>query len=399
MKLEPLTISELSSRLPVFRAYGFGVTKLNLTNILKLGGFLAGGAIRDLHTGTSIKDYDIFCPSQEVFDEIEKLFTTNGYWGEETSQGNSKSFVVDFCRIDLVCKNFGTVEEIIDGFDCGASKAALYYDTDSDQCEVYYHEEFISSIQTGVTTFTKDSLPLDTTLERMTRMMLRGFAIKEEQLELVFDRFCNKCGCDAPLSSLYTQDELMNSANSPNDQFKYLASYDEGLLKRAYLIHYTLHESKMELNDEWRDIRVEPWGATYIQSRPEEVAESIDRLKEFPTPISTRLFTNRDIITISNALMKVKERFGAGPANELHKVLANSNETEYDTIEYVQVLQRIIGLNDDSGFNAEFYAPIIANSFIGKTQFPIKWIHWINFFDSDLVSEEIDAIFLPALFN
>lgn len=145
--------------------------------------YVAGGAIVNLRTDTTVADYDFFIKSDEARDYIVTLlgdyFDTHApddracELRAHTQNGYTLNF--DGTIIQLVTRFTGPPERVFKSFDFEHCKAFYDYATG----ELVYNEELIMSkklVYTG-----EDNYPLNT-MKRLVKFIRRGYDIDNESV-------------------------------------------------------------------------------------------------------------------------------------------------------------------------------------------------------------------------
>lgn len=148
---------------------------------LKLGVFVAGGAIRDYLSGTDIKDIDVFVDSKEREDLIIAFFKEKGKVINENDQLGNYTYKDKWFQV-IRGKYFPTATFLINSFDFTICQAALGLEASKNEetNEIKYSVEFRAG-----DTFFQDTLakhlrintitfPLST-LERMQKYIQKGY--------------------------------------------------------------------------------------------------------------------------------------------------------------------------------------------------------------------------------
>lgn len=130
-------------------------------------GFICGGCFKNIFNKEKVKDLDIFFHSKTDFDDAVEYYDskTAGYWidGDPDNEldedkaeykflyenANVKAYIhkKTGVRIELCCKIFGTVEDILNQFDFTIVKFAYYKEEVEDETDTEvedpFEEEFI----------------------------------------------------------------------------------------------------------------------------------------------------------------------------------------------------------------------------------------------------------------
>ena len=125
-------------------------------------GFICGGCFKNIFNKEKVKDLDIFFPSRAEFEKAVEYYDnkTAGYWidGDPDCEldeddadykflyenANVKAYVhkKTGVRIELCCKIFGTVEEILNQFDFTITKFAYYKEQVEDKSSAEVQDHF-----------------------------------------------------------------------------------------------------------------------------------------------------------------------------------------------------------------------------------------------------------------
>lgn len=155
--------------------------------------FLAGGAVRALITNEKPADYDLFFKSQEavtaVREELEadgcelkfecpegKLFTYVKTWEDDYYAGTPEYF--QSIKIQLILDSIGGPEQIIEGFDFNACRAAI--DNDYLYCDI----DFIRDVVTKELSMHRVTYPV-ATLKRFGKYARKGYNINKAAKQFV----------------------------------------------------------------------------------------------------------------------------------------------------------------------------------------------------------------------
>lgn len=153
---------------------------------------VAGGAFKNALTeGAEVKDLDIFCADENVFngviaqatDEIgEPIYVTEKSTGFKTEDG---------VRLDIVKTIFGTPSEILDSFDFTVTQMALTpqpaHEDGTETFSLICHPAFFEHLHMKRLVIESDALPFPlSTFERSYRYTKYGYGIcKDSKVRLL----------------------------------------------------------------------------------------------------------------------------------------------------------------------------------------------------------------------
>lgn len=158
-------------------------------------GFICGGCFKNIFNHEKIKDVDMF------FENIEDFLAANEYFEENTDDfyfyyenPNVKAYKhkKTDTSVELVCKIFGTAEQILNRFDFTISKFAYFKkqveDTDGSkhtEYRVLFHSNYFEHLHLKRIVI-DDNIPFPmSTLERMFRYVKYGYMpCKEAKLKI-----------------------------------------------------------------------------------------------------------------------------------------------------------------------------------------------------------------------
>lgn len=377
-----LTAEEIFLNLPTIASPSCDVSWMQ---IFELGGFVAGGAIRDMHTASPIKDYDVFCQNEENFNKIEKLLTSVAYNSKATARGNSKLFEISPqtrpltpFAIDLVSRVYGSVEDVLSTFDCSLSRAAIFLNKDSGELEVFYGDGFEYGIQRNTAIFNEDVLDSPVNLERFARMLRKGFAVDSGQLYAAFDNMCRRCGCKVMASEKRGHGGLVASMILSGFDLA-VESFSHGFIRYAYFIHDRAHDDELHDENTFTNPR-DYFGANYLSTSPLDA------------------FDQRSMGIIND----IYESFGGEAAYQLTLALLRGSEAVDGSELFYYLIQRF-ATEAQKGLDLDFYIPMLQDSLPLKDEdessLSVSWGTWMNFLDSGLTSENINGLFLSQMFG
>lgn len=177
-------------------------------------GFIAGGFFKDYFSQKKhIKDIDMFFNSSENFDKAvssfekkykKKYSTDNSFGFSYRPVSNIFSGTV---VVDLVQRNFGTPQEIVDSFDFSATRCALIYDSDGVSSVVnnfdsknysvrvfenvdssgavfslLYHNDFFNDVEKRLIRVKENVDASSVLFERLNRYMNYGYSVVDDSL-------------------------------------------------------------------------------------------------------------------------------------------------------------------------------------------------------------------------
>lgn len=149
------------------------------------GGYIAGGALRDIANGDVPKDFDIFFRTQADFDNAVGLYDeTRGAWLYTTK--NCLAFEgEDDDVIELMSRQFGKPEEVIVGFDYTAVMAA--WDGEKLTCDPKFLTDAAGRfIRLNRNRVREDSHPLHS-LQRVFRRLEKGWNIEKGDFRFLLE--------------------------------------------------------------------------------------------------------------------------------------------------------------------------------------------------------------------
>lgn len=171
--------------------------KLNFLNDYLIGhsGFIAGGCFKDIFLGKSIKDIDIFFPTEKDFKKGRDKFKKNRQYRRKYSNENVECYtdVRNNINIELVKRYFGQPEDIFKLFDFSITKFAYYIEPQNKSKEtsdikyVYYYSDRFFEDLLNKKLVIDENLPLPfNTFERSYKYTRYGFNLcKESKIKLL----------------------------------------------------------------------------------------------------------------------------------------------------------------------------------------------------------------------
>ena len=165
-----------------FRQLGYLKRLLNLT-----GGFIAGGAFKNIFNGEPVKDLDIFFESEAAWSKAVKKLKRKGYT-QIYKNARVRAFKdpITNIRLELIGAKtnpefnsnpveFGSVEDTIRNFDFTITKFAVY--RKADEYFAVYHPKFFEHLHLKRLSIDADLVKPLSTFERTLRYVSYGYRL------------------------------------------------------------------------------------------------------------------------------------------------------------------------------------------------------------------------------
>ena len=192
---------------------------IQLHNLIKKHGFIAGGACRSTIAGEEIKDFDIFCFTEEDYEPLKKIMSN--MYGE--TRENDLVFQVGSIQLvkprqnDFV-KTFGSPREVVSKFDFSVCRV---YTLDGTRF-IWLDDEFQDDIQNKRLRIKNIICPIST-FKRVIKYAKRGYYINTFMIVHLFNNFRNIDSSDDFFKQL---DNIMNeSEESDETLYEFLRRY------------------------------------------------------------------------------------------------------------------------------------------------------------------------------
>lgn len=192
---------------------------IQLHNLIKKHGFIAGGACRSTIAGEEIKDFDIFCFSQEDYEPLKKIISN--MYGE--TRENDLVFQVGSIQLvkprqNEFVKTFGTPGEVVSKFDFSVCRVYTLDGTNF----IWLDDEFEDDILNKRLRIKNIICPIST-FKRVVKYAKRGYYINTFMIVHLFNNFRNIDSSDDFFKQL---DIIMNdSEESDETLYEFLRRY------------------------------------------------------------------------------------------------------------------------------------------------------------------------------
>jgi len=142
-------------------------------------GFLAGGAITSLLLDRTPQDWDIFFPNESaMLRTLERLLLKSV--GNLVSQHSDRSHTLCLgdCKIQLIRCRYGSMQQVLDGFDLSVCQVAYYFD----QGLFCHGDTYLDDIRNNRVRIGNLHNPVST-FNRLAKYVGRGFKCSQEDLD------------------------------------------------------------------------------------------------------------------------------------------------------------------------------------------------------------------------
>lgn len=105
-------------------------------------GFIAGGCFKDIFQNKKPRDIDMFFENVQDFNTADKEFKNKGF-EEVCNTNNAKTLINNETTVQLICKFYGTPEQILNKFDFAVCKYSYQKENEnyiSTFCDTYYED-------------------------------------------------------------------------------------------------------------------------------------------------------------------------------------------------------------------------------------------------------------------
>ena len=175
-------------------AYYFNKLKPLFPYLKLTRGFIAGGVFKDVFLDKPFRDIDFFFESESDFIRSRNIFLKDPNFKLNYKNGNAFGFINDLTQlnIELICKKFGTPNEILNGFDFSVSKFALY--RDDNDFFVKFHPLYFEDLSDKKLRFELDDRSPIMQMKRVLKYSRYGFIAAPKDLHLLLNRI-NQLDC------------------------------------------------------------------------------------------------------------------------------------------------------------------------------------------------------------
>jgi hypothetical protein len=126
-------------------------------------GYIAGGCFKDIFSGKTPKDYDIFFYNEHDYNTTLYCVDNDAKWRKKYSNDKVQAFYNDDgITIELNHSIFGKPQKVMKEFDFVLDQVSYTESETEGQYELIYHKNFFEDLQMKRLTITKVSYPLST---------------------------------------------------------------------------------------------------------------------------------------------------------------------------------------------------------------------------------------------